>query len=145
MLRDSDVELFEDDPMEFIRRDLEGSDNESRQRAACDLTRGLLVQFEKPVTEIFSSHVQKYLESYSGNVKNWKSKDTALFLITSLSAKAVTYQVGATCTNEFIQVKSVFYQHILPDLKAALDSLHPIIKIDAIKFLEIFRSQVSTI
>ncbi|KAI9876871.1 MAG: importin-alpha export receptor, partial [Watsoniomyces obsoletus] len=40
-LRDSDVEMFEDEPIEFIRRDLEGSDSETRRRAASDFLREL--------------------------------------------------------------------------------------------------------
>jgi exportin-2 (importin alpha re-exporter) len=33
-LRESDEELFENDPEEFIRKDIEGSDLETRRRAA---------------------------------------------------------------------------------------------------------------
>ena len=33
-MRECDVELFEDNPEEFIRRDLEGSDVDTRRRAA---------------------------------------------------------------------------------------------------------------
>ena len=40
-LRECDVELFEDNAEEFIRRDLEGSDVDTRRRAACDLVKGL--------------------------------------------------------------------------------------------------------
>ena len=40
-LRESDVELFEDNAEEYIRRDLEGSDVDTRRRAACDLVKGL--------------------------------------------------------------------------------------------------------
>jgi exportin-2 (importin alpha re-exporter) len=58
---ESDEELFEDDPIEFIRRDLEGSDTETRRRASADLVRGLLTLFEKQVTDIFSQHITSYL------------------------------------------------------------------------------------
>jgi exportin-2 (importin alpha re-exporter) len=144
-LRESDEELFEDDPIEFIRRDLEGSDNETRRRAAADLVRGLLVLFEKPVTEIFSGHIAKCLETYGQNVaSNWKAKDTALYLITSLSAKTVTAQHGATSTNEYIQILPVFASHIIPDFEVAIDgTIHPILKVDAIKYLTIFRNQLN--
>ncbi|KAI8903551.1 Cse1-domain-containing protein [Gorgonomyces haynaldii] len=144
-LRETDEELFEDDPIEFIRRDLEGSDNETRRRAAADLVRGLLELFAKEVTEIFSAYINQYLEAYTSNpVSNWKAKDTALFLITSLSAKAVTAHSGATQTNEYVQVLPVFASHVIPDLQKAVDGeIHPIIKVDAIKYLTIFRSQLN--
>jgi exportin-2 (importin alpha re-exporter) len=36
MLRPSDVELFEDNPLEYVRRDMEGADLESRRRSSMD-------------------------------------------------------------------------------------------------------------
>lgn len=39
--RAADEEAFEDNSEEYIRRDLEGSDIDTRRRAACDLVRGL--------------------------------------------------------------------------------------------------------
>ena len=144
-LRESDEELFEEDPQEYIRRDLEGSDSDTRRRASADLVRGLLEHFAKEVTEIFSQYVTQYLASYEADrVKNWKAKDTALFLITSLSAKTLTAQVGATQTNEYIPILPVFAAHVLPDLQLPIESaLHPIIKVDAIKYLTVFRSQLT--
>lgn len=85
--------------------------------------------------------IQNYNDDRGGN---WKSKDTALYVITSLSAKAVTLQSGATVTNEYIDVLSVFGTHVMPELEAPMnDSTHPIIKVDAIKYLMVFRGQLS--
>lgn len=136
--------MFEDDPIEFLRRDLEGSDNDTRRRAASDLVRGLLEHFAKEVTEIFSHYVGAYLENYEKNRSgNWKAKDTALYLITALSAKTLAAQTGATSVNEYIQILPVFSAHVLPELQAPVDgSVNPIIKVDAIKYLLVFRSQV---
>ena len=63
-LRDSDVELFEDDPIEFIRRDLGGSDSDTRRRAATDFVRSLSEQFEQQLTALFGEYVQAYLAVY---------------------------------------------------------------------------------
>jgi exportin-2 (importin alpha re-exporter) len=100
--------------------------------------------FEKPVTELFSTHINTCLAEYQLNTaQNWKAKDTALFLITALSAKTMTVSSGATSTNEYIPIMSVFSSHIIPDLQQPVDgALHPIIKVDAIKYLMIFRQQV---
>ncbi|KAI8915177.1 Cse1-domain-containing protein [Powellomyces hirtus] len=144
-LRESDEELFEDDPIEYIRRDLEGSDTDTRRRAASDLVRGLLEHFAKEVTDIFSAYVVQKLQTYEKNpAGNWKAKDTALYLMTSLSARSSTAQAGVTKVNEFIEVLPVFTQHILPELQSSADGhSHPIIKVDAIKFLMVFRSQLT--
>jgi Cse1 len=87
----------------------------------------------------------RLIQAYSQDkVANWKSKDTAFYLITSLSAKAVTAQAGATQTNEYVPVLPVFGAHVIPDLSLAVDGeIHPIIKVDAIKYLMVFRGQVA--
>lgn len=54
----SDEELFEDNPEEYIRRDIEGSDIDTRRRAACDLVNTLSINFEKQIMEIFGQYLQ---------------------------------------------------------------------------------------
>merc|ERR1719454_2106618 len=39
LLRDSDVELFEDNALEYIRRDMEAADQETRRRSSMDLVK----------------------------------------------------------------------------------------------------------
>ncbi|KAL9608180.1 MAG: hypothetical protein Q9167_006970 [Letrouitia subvulpina] len=143
-LRDSDVELFEDEPIEFIRRDLEGSDSDTRRRAATDFLQQLLAQFQKTVTEVVIRYVNHYLSEFSNSPSvNWKSKDTALYLFSSVAAKgAVTASQGVKSVNEFLNVVEFFQSHIAGDLVS--DSrVEPILKVDAIKYLYIFRSQIS--
>lgn len=59
---DADEELFEDNPEEYIRRDIEGSDIDTRRRAACDLVRALTRHFEAIVISNFSQYVQAMLQ-----------------------------------------------------------------------------------
>lgn len=54
----SDEELFSDNAEEYIRRDIEGSDVDTRRRSACDLVRVLSHYYEEKITGIFSSYVQ---------------------------------------------------------------------------------------
>lgn len=60
--RDADEELFEDNPDEYIRRDVEGSDVDTRRRAACDLVQALSKSFEGIVIQNFSQYIQGLLE-----------------------------------------------------------------------------------
>ncbi len=114
----ADEEAFEDNAEEYIVRDLEGSgmlmlhsifqtlsllywiippvltDIDTRRRAACDLVRGLCKFFEGPVTGIFSGYVSSMLTEYAKNPGvNWKHKDAAIYLVTSLASKAQTQKV----------------------------------------------------
>ncbi|KAF2083874.1 Cse1-domain-containing protein [Saccharata proteae CBS 121410] len=140
-LRESDVEMFEDEPIEFIRRDLEGSDSDTRRRAATDFLRQLIGHFEQMGTSVAQKYIDLHLQDYAKNpAKNWKSKDTAVYLFTSIAAKgASTTAHGVTSLNSNVNILDFFQQHIAGDLTA--DAAEPILKVDAIKFIYTFRSQ----
>ena len=61
-LRDDMEEMFEMNWLEYVRRDTEGSDNDTRRRAATDLVKALTARFEAQVraapwgTENVSGH-----------------------------------------------------------------------------------------
>lgn len=79
-------------PFDFI-------DIDTRRRAACDLVRGLCKFFEGPVTGIFSGYVNSMLQEYAKNPSvNWKHKDAAIYLVTSLASKAQTQKVNLQCS-----------------------------------------------
>uniref|UniRef100_A0A8C5KQQ8 Exportin-2 n=1 Tax=Jaculus jaculus TaxID=51337 RepID=A0A8C5KQQ8_JACJA len=141
--RAADEEAFEDNSEEYIRRDLEGSDIDTRRRAACDLVRGLCKFFEGPVTGIFSGYVNSMLQEYAKNPSvNWKHKDAAIYLVTSLASKAQTQKHGITQANELVNLTEFFVTHILPDLKSTNVNEFPVLKADGIKYIMIFRNQV---
>lgn len=143
-LRDSDMEIFEDEPIEFIRRDLEGSDSDTRRRAATDFLQQLLAQFQKLVTEVVLRYVNHYLSAYSKDPSaNWKSKDTAVYLYSSVAAKgAVTASQGVKSINELVNILDFFQTHVAKDLISGSD-VEPILKVGAIKYLYVFRSQIT--
>ncbi|EMR63540.1 putative chromosome segregation protein [Eutypa lata UCREL1] len=139
-LRESDLELFEDEPIEYIRRDLEGSDTDSRRRAATDFLRKLQERFEELVTRVAGKYISHYLEQ---GKTDWKHKDTAISLFLSIAAKgAVTAGHGVRTVNPLVNVVEFFQQHIANDLISD-SGVEPIAKVDAIKYLYTFRSQLS--
>lgn len=142
-LRESDIELFEDEPIEFIRRDLEGSDSDTRRRAATDFLRQLMEQFEQLVSSVVTRYIQHYLQGYSSNPgENWKSKDTAVYLFSSIAAKgSTTTSQGVKTVNSHVNILDFFQQNIAGDLTS--DSINPILTVDAIKFTYLFRSQIT--
>ena len=142
-LRESDIELFEDEPIEFIRRDLEGSDNDTRRRAATNFLRQLMTRFETLVTTTSQTYIDAYLQNYAQDSENnWKSKDTAVYLFTAIAAKGTaTAGQGVMSVNENVNILEFFQTHIAADLQA--QNVSPILKVDAIKFLYVFRSQLS--
>ncbi|XP_067006504.1 exportin-2 [Anabrus simplex] len=141
--RVSDEELFEDNPEEYIRRDIEGSDVDTRRRAACDLVKVLSRYFEAKMMEIFGQYVQVMLHKYTDSPsQNWRSKDAALYLVTSLASRGQTQKHGVTQSSQLVNLSDFASQHILPELqKPDINSL-PVLKADAIKYVMTFRSML---
>jgi exportin-2 (importin alpha re-exporter) len=141
-LRESDEELFEDEPIEFIRRDLEGSDNDTRRRAATNFLRQLMTRFQELVSTTAKTYIDAYLQDYAGNTENFKSKDTAVYLFSAIAAQgAATAAQGVLSINPHVDILEFFQAHIAADLQSA--DVKDILKVDAIKFIYVFRSQMS--
>ncbi|GAX80072.1 hypothetical protein CEUSTIGMA_g7510.t1 [Chlamydomonas eustigma] len=139
--RPEDEEVFEMNPVEYIRRDAEGSDSDTRRRAAADFVKSLTERFPQEVTQLFTGYVQAMLSEYAANpVLNWKAKDTAIYLVLALTVQGKTGAQGATTTNQLVSVHDFFASQVLPELQSAKVNDHPILKADAIKFVTTFRS-----
>ncbi|KAH0580356.1 hypothetical protein H2248_001858 [Termitomyces sp. 'cryptogamus'] len=148
-LREHDVEQFEDDPLEFIRLDLAlsttGTDTATRRQAAADVLQALVGSgFEAETTEIVGTWIGTGLNEYESNkAENWKSKDSAVYLLTALATRGSTSQHGVTSTNSLVDVVKFFSDHVFQDLQAAQGTVHPILQVDAIRFLLTFRNQLT--
>lgn len=140
-VRESDEELFEDDPIEYIRRDLEGSDSDTRRRASIDFLRELKSKNESLVTQVVLGYINHYLSKYQAEPTNWKFKDLTLYLFTALAAKGSVTSSGISSTNLLLDVVQFFTNNIVSDLLN--DNIHPILKVDAIKYIYIFRNQLT--
>lgn len=136
----SDEELFEDSPEEYIRRDIEGSDIETRRRAACDLVKTLSQNFEAKIFQIFGQYLQVLLGKYAENpTVNWRAKDTAIYLVTSLASRGGTQKHGVTQASELVPLPQFCQQQIIPELERTNANELPVLKADALKFIMTFR------
>ena len=143
-LRDSDIELLEDEPIEYIKRDLEGSDVDTRRRAATDFMRQLMEHYEQLVTEVVFRYINHFISEFSKDPRsNWRSKDTAVYLFSSIAAKGgASASRGIKNTNTLVDVVDFFQKNIASDL-AEEANVEPLLKVDAIKYLYIFRRQMT--
>ena len=139
--READEELFEDNPEEYLRRDLEGSDIGTRRHSACNLVRGLCRFFEGPVTNIFSGYITSMLQQYSQDPRKfWKAKDSALYLITAIAARSKTSKHGITKSSDLVNVTDIFASQCLPELQKPNLTEQPVLRADCIRYLTTFRS-----
>ena len=140
---DLDEELFEDNPMDYIQKDMEGSDQDTRKRCACDLTRGLLKFFAAPVSQLCLRYIETLLQQYTNSqCKSWRPKDTALNLVLAVTVMNTSAQYGASDLNPNINILDIFNSHILPEVNDVQVDRNPIVKADAIKLLCVFRSHL---
>lgn len=145
-LRDQDEELFQDEPLEWIRREFafESADTDTRRQAASKFTRALLDQFNDRTTQVVSRHIGQYLEQYRADAAaHWRQKDAAIYLLTSIASTSSTVAKGVSSTNALIDVVGFFTDHVLVDLQSDPSTVNPILQVDAIKYLHTFRNQVS--
>ncbi|EOA39589.1 hypothetical protein CARUB_v10008209mg [Capsella rubella] len=140
-LRDEDEELFDINYIEFIRRDMEGSDVDTRRRIACELLKELAVNYKIQVTQVVTMEIQSLLSSFSTNpVLRWKDKDCAIFLVVSLATKKTGG--GASMSTDLIDVQ-LFFEHIIsPELQSRDVNSSPMLKAGSLKFLTMFRSHI---
>jgi len=140
-LRETDVELFEDNPEEFIRADLEGSDADTRRRAAQDLIKGLTKFFEEKLTQLAGGQIEQLMGVYATNPgENWAAKESALFLVTALITKAQTRKSGVTQVSTLVNVQDFFDNNVLPEIVS--NKTHPVLQSSCIKFTVHFRNQI---
>ncbi|EJF64481.1 importin alpha re-exporter, partial [Dichomitus squalens LYAD-421 SS1] len=152
-LREHELEQFEDDPLEYIRLDLAlpsmggiglSHDAVTRRQAAADVLRALVSSgLEAETTEVTGAWIGQGLAEYNADrAQNWRAKDTAIYLLTAVATRGSTTQHGVTSTNALIDVVQFFSDHVFADLQAEEGSIHPILQVDAIRFLYTFRNQL---
>lgn len=140
-LRDEDDELFEMNYVEFIRRDMEGSDLDTRRRIACELLKGIASNYKDQVTRVVSVQIQNMLASFAANpTANWKDKDCAIYLVVSLATKKAG---GNSVSTDLVDVQSFFGTVIVPELQNQDVNGFPMLKAGALKFFTMFRNQIS--
>lgn len=140
--RETDAELFEDNPEEYIRRDIEGSDVNTRRRAASDFVRALCKNFEQIVIQAFSQYIQNVLNQYASDPKTyWRQKNAAIYVVNSIASKGSTVKMGTTQSSELVNLVDFFGAHIKPELDS-YESGQPVLLADSLKYLMTFRGQL---
>lgn len=144
-LRDTDQELFEDDPEEYVKRDIEGSDVDTRRRAACDLVQALCKFQEAQLIEVFGRFIGSMFEKYQADpTNNWQLKDLSIFLYSAMAIKGSTRQHGTVSVSQHVDVEKFFQENIVGELLNESKGLGPnILKADALRYITTFRNHIS--
>ncbi|KIH58336.1 Cse1 [Ancylostoma duodenale] len=135
-LRQEDLEMFEDEPIEYMKKDIEGTDSCTRRRGAIDLVRALCRKFEERLVPILAQIVQSLCSD-----GEWMKLDVVYCLVTAIASKTETAKSGATSTSQLINVADYYAGQVRGHLSANINDT-PILKTDALKFVVTFRNQL---
>jgi len=146
MLRDSDVELFEDNPLEYVRRDMEAADQETRRRSSMDLVKAMGKLNEAKVTEILIGYVKALMEQAQRVAPEQaeRFKDACIYLCIAMAVKGQTQRDGVTTTNQNVNVADFFTNLVAPELgaQAVGNQQRSVLKASCLKFVTVFRNQL---
>jgi len=143
--RSEDEQLLEMSPLDYMRRETEGSDSDTRRRMASELVNRLSERFPDTLMPALTQYITSLLQQYSADPQNkWKEKDIALQLAISLMAREVTAARGATKVNEMMDLHEFLKSHVAPEITASTTSPLRVVRADCIRFLTVFRSQLDT-
>ncbi|CAO1617205.1 unnamed protein product [Jaminaea pallidilutea] len=148
-MKEVEEEMFEDEPLAWVKREVEGStETDTPRLSSLSFLRALLEHFTQDITRIISSYIQTYLQQYAANPSaEWRKKDAAIWLMTGVAARGTTgrHGVSQSATNQLVNVVEFFSNHIFADLQASESSgsVHPVLKVDAIRYLHTFRNQLT--
>eukprot|EP00817_Percolomonadidae_sp_ATCC50343_P003692 CAMPEP_0117420856 /NCGR_PEP_ID=MMETSP0758-20121206/2107_1 /TAXON_ID=63605 /ORGANISM="Percolomonas cosmopolitus, Strain AE-1 (ATCC 50343)" /LENGTH=746 /DNA_ID=CAMNT_0005202717 /DNA_START=799 /DNA_END=3036 /DNA_ORIENTATION=+ len=137
-IREEDKELFEESPEQYIRRDIEGSDNETRRRAGHDLLNGLKKNDQSGVVmNLLGTKLNETMSS-----QEWEKQDMAIYIFISIAVLQETRASGVVEVHPQFNVLEYYDRFITPILGNP-GQTHPILIADAIKFATIFRAQLT--
>lgn len=140
-LRDSDIELFDDSPFEYISRDFETNDAETRRRSACDLIAAMCKHHEDTTAKVCVENIMHMLQVYSDSPSDhWHAKDAAIHLVVALTVRGDLAARGAKTLYQ-LNTLDMYFTHIACDLVPHL-CIQPIILADAVQFVCTFRKQI---
>lgn len=128
-----DLETFKDNPMEYLQRDMQGSDFETRRRVASELVDKLCKQFVPVAQDLCQSVVSLLL---ANNGADWRARDVAINLMIAITVDAQTAREGATKVKNEQALHEFMRQHLSLD---STQQQSPIIVADTIKYIAVFR------
>ena len=141
-ITEEELELFEDEPNEFMRRDAMG--DEGKRGAAIEFVRSLLTLHGQRLTAIIQNYIESYLQTYTtAPTEKWQLKLVAVQLFISIAIIGTVTAHGVSQVNPLCDIPAFLQTHIAPDLQSTNAAMHPMLKVSAIKWVQVFRNQMT--
>lgn len=96
-LTQQDIDEYEDEPLTYLKNDLEESDAETRRRQCMKFVQALSKRYPAEINELISGFINHFVTEYEKDKQGqWQKKVALLNLIITASISCYTYQHGAT-------------------------------------------------
>ncbi|KAG5473335.1 hypothetical protein CUR178_03255 [Leishmania enriettii] len=145
-LREDDLDTYMNDPDEYIKRNMEGSNFHTRRRAAVELVRALLLYLPEVARPLLAEVTTTLLQTAHGD---WRAADTAIYLafVLVVDGQLVNTQRGVTAQqlSEIIPVAQILDGHVFPEIRCDLSAQSPgIVKADCMLVVAAFRHLIAS-
>uniref|UniRef100_A0A0N4ZMD2 Exportin-2 n=1 Tax=Parastrongyloides trichosuri TaxID=131310 RepID=A0A0N4ZMD2_PARTI len=146
IMSQDDIETFEDDPAEYLKKDLEGGDSHTKRRGAADLLKILSTDYPVQVKPIVEEILQELVGAFSSNRQgNWLQKELTYSMVTSMLVRGETARMGVTKVTDFVNLDEFYTQYVRPEILENNVNELPIITCSALKFAFTFRHKLQPI
>lgn len=152
LLRECDYELFVDEPIEWVKRVIEGTSAiKSRRECSLTLIRALLIFHEAILAPIVLRFVDKYLQlARSGGASSIFYLDAAILLYSSIAASgAIVTERGPTQLNPLAKARlDAFYTDVILGQLSQIESKRSdilILVVDSMQFICSFRNHLTKV
>ena len=138
-----EYEDFEDNPINFLKVELEESDMDSNKYYSINLLKILIGIYPSLITQYLNETIQTYLNNYyTDKNKNWNDKIVAINLIFAVQIKNFAQRIGVTemNPNSTIDVPSLIREVFTKEFESLPSPL--ITQVYSMKFLTMFRLQI---
>ena len=118
--------------------------DEGKRGAAIELVRSLLTLHGQRLTAIIQNYIESYLQLYtSAPTEKWQCKLVAVQLFISIAIVGAVTAHGVSQVNPLCDIPAFLQTHIAPDLQSTNAAMHPMLKVSAIKWVQVFRNQMA--
>ena len=140
-MSEKEQDEFEENPVGFLKVELEETDMDSNKYYAINLTRQLIELYPQYTVNSIREMITKFLNDYYSNIQNWKIKIMAINLVFAIQIKTFAQRIGVTEMSKYaLDMNSLINEVFTKEFNTQNTSI--VTRVYSLKFLTTFRLQI---
>ena len=140
-MTEKEQDEFNDNPVGFLKVELEETDMDSNKYYAINLTRQLIDLYPQFTVNSITEMIKKFLNDYYSNIQNWNLKIMAINLIFAIQIKTFAQRIGVTEMSKYaLDMNSLINEVFTKEFNTPNTLI--VSKVYCLKFLTTFRLQI---